>query len=146
MLASEQTAAVPEPAAEVFYSGALARIQHAMLALLIGLGGGSFWVFGWRIGLGFICGGAIACLNFLWLKRVVEAFAERITESGKRGSSGGIVARFLLRYLLMAAAAYVIFTFSPASLSGLFAGLFLPVAGIACEAAYEAYAAIVRGM
>ena len=45
--------------------------------------------------------------------------------------------RFLLRYVLMALGAYVIFTVSPASLYGLFAGLFLPVAAIACEAAYE---------
>ena len=54
--------------------------------------------------------------------------------------------RFLLRYALMGIAAYVIFTVSPASLYGLFAGLFLPVAAIACEAAYEVYVAIVRGL
>ena len=48
-----------------------------------------------------------------------------------------MVLRFLLRYVLMALGAYVIFTVSPASLYGLFAGLFLPVAAIACEATYE---------
>jgi hypothetical protein len=56
------------------------------------------------------------------------------------------VLRFLLRYFLMAAAAYAIFTVSRASLYGLFAGLFLPVAGIACEAAYELYIALARGL
>ena len=30
--------------------------------------------------------------------------------------------------------------------AGLFAGLFLPVAGIACEAGYEVYAALSRGV
>jgi hypothetical protein len=45
----------------------------------------------------------------------------------------------------MAAAAYVIFSVSPASVYGLFAGLFLPVGGIACEAAYEVYMALSRG-
>jgi len=102
--------------------------------------------FGWRIALGFACGCAIAYLNFHWLKRVVSALADRITESGERRSGKGIVLRFLLRYVLMALAAYVIFTVSPASLYGLFAGLFLPVAGIACEAAYEAYVAVTRGL
>jgi hypothetical protein len=46
----------------------------------------------------------------------------------------------------MALAGYVIFSASPASLYGLLAGLFLPVAAIACEAAYEAYIALARGL
>ena len=61
-------------------------------------------------------------------------------------SSGGIVLRFLLRYVLMALGAYVIFTVSPASLYGLFGGLFLPVAAIACEGAYEGWMALVHGV
>jgi len=44
-----------------------------------------------------------------------------------------MVFRFLVRYVLMAVGAYVILTVSPASLNGLLAGLFLPVAAIACE-------------
>jgi hypothetical protein len=103
-------------------------------------------VYGWHIALGFACGCAIAYLNFHWLKRVVTALADRITTSGHPQSSKGIVLRFLLRYFLMALAAYVIFTVTPASLYGLFAGLFLPVAGIACEAAYELYVALARGL
>jgi hypothetical protein len=46
----------------------------------------------------------------------------------------------------MALAAYAIFKFSPASLYGLFAGLFLPVGAIMCEAAYELYAALRHGL
>ncbi len=102
--------------------------------------------FGWHIALGVACGGAIAYLNFHWLKRVVSALADRITQSGRRESGKGIVARFVLRYFLMGLGAYVIFSVSPASLYGLFAGLFLPVAGIACEAAYEVYVAVARGL
>ena len=49
-----------------------------------------------------------------------------------------------LRYVLMGLAAYGILAVSPASLYGLLAGLFLPVAAIACEAAYEAYVALAR--
>ena len=57
-----------------------------------------------------------------------------------------MVFRFLLRYILMAVRAYVILTVSPASLNGLLAGLFLPVAAILCEAGYEVYAALIRGV
>ena len=96
--------------------------------------------------LGLACGCAIAYLNFHWLKRGVEGLADRIVATGKSHSTRGIVARFLVRYVLMAAGAYVILTVSPASLYGLLAGLFLPVAAIACEAAYEAYVALARGL
>jgi hypothetical protein len=96
--------------------------------------------------LGLACGCAIAFLNFLWLKRGVEGLADRVVASGKSRSSRGIVFRFGLRYVLMAVGAYVIFTVSPASLYGLLVGLFLPVVAIACEAAYEAYVALARGL
>jgi dipeptide/tripeptide permease len=136
----------PESASEVFYAGALPRIQRIMQvvgSVLITAG----WVrYGWRIGIGLACGCAIAYINFVWLKRVVMAFADRVTQTQTQQSSGGIVARFLVRYLLMAAVAYAIFTVSRASLYGLLAGLFLPVAAIACEAAYELYAALRRGV
>jgi hypothetical protein len=46
----------------------------------------------------------------------------------------------------MAIGAYAILTVSPASLYGLLAGLFLPVAAIACEAVYELYAALAHGL
>ena len=100
--------------------------------------------YGWHIALGFACGCAIAYLNFYWLERVINGLADRVSETGQSESGGGVVLRFLLRYFLMAVGAYVIFSVSPASLYGLFAGLFLPVAGIACEAAYEVYVAFAR--
>ena len=54
--------------------------------------------------------------------------------------------RFVLRYLAVACAAYVILTSYPASLYGFLVGLFLPVAAILCEAAYELYTALARGI
>ena len=117
-----------------------------MIVLAIVLSAAAWLRLGWRISLGFACGCAIAFLNFHWLKRVVSGLADRITEAGQPRSGKGIVVRFLLRYFLMGLAAYAIFTVSRASLYGLFAGLFLPVAGIACEAAYEVYTALVKGL
>lgn len=134
-----------ESRAESFYSGALARIPRFMIALALLLSGAGWLRFGWRVALGFACGCAIAHLNFHWLERVVTALADRATQTPYKQSSGGIVFRFLVRYFLMAAAAYAILSVSPASLYGLFAGLFLPVGGIACEAAFELYMALARG-
>jgi len=102
------------------------------------------WNFGLSPALGFLGGSVIAFLNFRWLKSGVSGLADRVTNSGKPQSGKGIVARFLLRYVLMGAAAYVILTSFPASLRGLFVGLFLPVGAIACEAAYETYVALTR--
>ncbi len=135
-----------DTASESFYSGALDRIRRTMIVLAIVLSAAAWALFGWRIVLGFACGCAVAYLNFHWLKRVISALADRITQTGKRQSGRGIVLRFLLRYLLMGLAAYVIFSVSPASLYGLLAGLFLPVGAIACEAAYELYVAVARGI
>jgi hypothetical protein len=102
--------------------------------------------FGARTALGLACGCLIALFNFYWLKRGVEALADRVVGEGKSQSGKGVVARFLLRYVLMGLGAYVILSVSPASLYGLLVGLFLPVAAIACEAAYELYVALMRGL
>jgi ATP synthase I chain len=131
---------------EAFYAGAVTRIPRFMIVIAVLFTAGALIRFGWRIALGFGCGCAIAYLNFHWLERVVNALADRVTSTGKTQSGRGVVGRFLLRYLLMALAAYAILSVSPASLYGLFAGLFLPVAGIACEAVYEIYAAYARGL
>jgi len=135
-----------DPGSDSFYSGAVVRISRAMIALGIVFSGVALLRYGWRAALGFACGAVIAYLNFYWLKRGVEAFSESIVQTGRSRPTKGIVLRFLARYLLLAAGAYAIFNVSPASLYGLFAGLCLPVAAIACEAAYEAYTALARGM
>jgi len=137
---------LPAGLSDAFYSGALDRITRFMPGLAL-LGSIALWFFyGWRASMGFACGCAIAYLNFHWLKRVVSALADRAVHSEHTPSGKGMLFRFLLRYFLMAAVAYVIFTVLPASLNGLFAGLFLPVAAIACEAVYEAYMALSRGL
>jgi ATP synthase I chain len=136
----------PNPATEAFYSGALLRITRFMAGLGVAGTGVTLAIYGWKIALGFACGCAIAYLNFHWLKRVVTALADRVTQTSQPQSGKGVVLRFLLRYFLMALGAYAIFTFSPVGLYGLFAGLFLPIAGIMCEAAYEAYVAVARGL
>jgi hypothetical protein len=129
-----------------FYSGAYARIVRFMLVLGAAATLALLVRFGVAWSAGFVVGCAIAFLNFHWLKRVVSALADRATASGERQSSSGVVLRFLLRYFLIALAAYAIFKISRDSLYALLAGLFLPVGDILMEAGYELYAALRRGL
>jgi hypothetical protein len=135
-----------EIAADRFYSGALDRIRLFMRILGPLLSVAAWWKFGWRAAIGFAFGCAIAYINFYWLKRVIGGFVDRAAGSESSQSGQGIVARFLFRYVLMALGAYAILTVSPASLNGLLAGLFLSVGAIGCEAVYELYAALSRGI
>ncbi|HUK46183.1 MAG TPA: ATP synthase subunit I [Terriglobales bacterium] len=129
---------------EDFQSRALDRIRKFMLVLGFSALVTAFTFFGWRIGIGFALGASIAYLNFHWLKKVVAGISDLTIASGTATSSRGVVHRFVLRYFLMAFVAFVILTVSRESLYGLFAGLFLPVAAILCEAGYELIR-VVRG-
>lgn len=127
-----------------FYARAVERIRNFMIVLAPVCAAVAWYRFGRGAALGFLLGSVISYLNFQWLKAGVVGLADRITNSGKAQSGKGIVAKFLLRYILLGAAAYAILTSFPASLRGLFAGLFLPVGAIVCEAAYEVYRALFR--
>jgi hypothetical protein len=129
-----------------FYSGAYGRIVRFMLVLGIAATIALLVRFGIAVAAGFLVGCVIAFLNFHWLKRVVNALADRATASGERQSSSGVVLRFLLRYFLIGLAAYAIFKIARGSLYGLLAGLFLPVGAILMEAGYELNAALRRGL
>ena len=135
---------ISQPESDRFYAGALDRIRILMIVLGGALSLAAWVIFGMRPALGFLLGCVIAYLNFQWLKSGVSGLADRATNSGKAQSGKGIIARFLLRYVLLGVAAYVILTSFPASLRGLFAGLFLPVGAIACEAVYEVFTGITR--
>lgn len=134
------------PAAVRFYSGAVRRITRTM-PFIASIATVALAV---RLGLVFTCGFLLGCLiaylNFRWLERGVNALADRVTASGKPQSSAGIVLRFLLRYALIAFGCYVIFRVSVTALFGLLVGLFLPVAAITCEAAYEVFVALRKDL
>lgn len=144
--ASISNASAPPPGSDTFYANALPRLSNFMLALAPTLTAAAWWKFGRWPALGFALGSLISYLNFHWLKSGVNGLADRVTSTGKAQSGAGIVTRFLLRYALLGIAAYVILTSFPASLRGLLVGLFLPVGAIACEAVYELYAGMTRGL
>lgn len=143
----------PDPAAEAFYAGAITRITR-LLPVLSALGAAVAW---WRAGgwfaAGFLAGCVVSYGNFYWLKRAVEALATVTVQQGhelnaveRRSIAQAAVLRFLMRYGVIGIAAYAIFRISVSSLYGMLAGLFVPAAAIVCEAVYELYAALRRGL
>jgi small-conductance mechanosensitive channel len=138
---SEQT----QRADERFFAAAFERIVWLMFVLLAGLVV-LFWAsLTLGFALGFLAGGVIAILNFVSLKKLVIAFADRVITSEGQQRSSGLVLRFLLRYGLVAVAAYAIFKSSAMSAYGLLAGLGLPAPAIMIEAGYELYGSLRRG-
>jgi hypothetical protein len=138
--------AAPDPAAEKFYSGAMDRIRRFMAGIGV-IATVAVWIaFGWKVAIGLALGCVIAWVNFYWLKQAVGALADRVTSTGHKQSGGGVVARFLLRYALIALGGYAIFSVSRDSLYGLLGGLFLTVAAILCEAVYEVVISFRRGI
>lgn len=132
--------------AEVFYARAEQRIPRFMGAAFL-LVAAMLWPWrGTEFVLGFALGSAVAAVNLLWLKQITSTFVERLSGAGKDASSGGVVFRFLMRYALIALIAYGMLKNSAVSINGFLAGLFLPVVALACEAVYELYVALRRGL
>ena len=129
-----------------FYSRIFRRVMLLMVILAVVLTPAAWIRFHTRIGLSFLAGSLIAILNFYWLALTVRAAGAKAEASGGRSGRAGVMFRFVLRYLLIALAAYVIFNSSADSLYGLFAGLSLPVAAILIEAVLEIYAALRAGI
>ena len=131
--------------AEVFYASAISRIKQTILVLGLLVTP----IVGFRYGLkpaaGFLLGAAISYFNFHSLGRTVDGLAGRIVEAHSQEKGRAIVARFLLRYLVIGVVVYVTFISSFGGFYGLLTGLCLPVAGMMGEAAWESYVALRRG-
>lgn len=143
---SEEPLAPDQPNSdEHFFAAAYERIV-LILAVLLPCSTILFWIFlDHRFAVGFLIGGAIAIINFLSLKKLVIAFADRVIASSGEQRSSGLVLRFLLRYGIVATAGYAIFKSSATSAYGLLAGLAIPAVGIMIEAGYELYGSWRRG-
>lgn len=127
-------------AEEVFFIHTYRRLVGVMIALAL-LGVTPMWIrYGRAMSLVFLLGSAIAIVNFHWLRRSIEAMGARLETTGRRPSPARIIVRFLLRYFLIAAAAYAILKSAANSLNGFFLGLSLPVGAIFIEALYQVIA------
>jgi ATP synthase I chain len=124
-----------------FNDRALARMFRTLLAVSALLLVAAYWRYGWIGTVGFAAGAIVSALNFRALQRSVEALADRIVNRQSREKGGRIVFRFLVRYGLVAVAAYAIFKGSALAFRGFLWGLCLPVAAMMIEAALEAFVA-----
>lgn len=141
---TEVSAGNPASANEHFFAAAYQRIVRILFVLLPCAVVLLWLFFNRRFAVGFLVGGAIAIVNFISLKRLVIAFADRVIASHGQQRSSGLVLRFLLRYGLVAVAGYAIFKSSAMSAYGLLAGLGIPAVGIMIEAGYELYGSFRR--
>lgn len=131
--------------AEVFFSGAYARIVRQMI--VIGLAGTAVsFLWGYRFGLGLFIGCIIAGLNFYWITRFAQRLGDRAAAASGTDDRKPSRTRLVLRYLFIAVVTYGIFRSSIVSLNGLFLGLLLPVPAILVEAVYETTVALRRGL
>lgn len=133
------------PLSDSFLDRALPRIRRFMLILMTAGILTSLVLFRWPVAAGFAVGAAISYVNQRWLERAISALGDRITNEQSTERGGLIVFRALLRYVLIAAAAYVIFNVSLDGLYGFLGGVFLPMAAVACEVAVELVTALRHG-
>jgi len=118
---------------QALFDSALRRITRASVALAAA---GCLILLplrGWTWALAYLVGGAASYLNFRWLKRLVEALGA----AARRRPSPRFAIFLGLRYLLLAAGAYVIVNFTSLSLPAALIGLFVPVAAVILEILFE---------
>jgi hypothetical protein len=133
------------PLNEAFLNQALPRVRKFMLILLISGVLICAVFFRWAVVAGFVSGGVVSYVNQRWLEGAIEALGDRITQQQSRERGGIIVVRAMLRYVLIAAGAYVIFSVSLGGLYGFLGGVFVPIAAIACEVIVEIFIALRHG-
>lgn len=95
----------------------------------------------WRMTTGLLLGGLLALFNHRWLKNSAAA-AIRLSTTG--GASRFSLAKFLLRYLVIAAVVFATFTLDLVSLPAVLAGLCSFVVAMLVEASREFYFAIIE--
>jgi len=129
---------------DAFLDRALTRIRKYFLALAaIGLIA-CLATLRWAVAAGFLLGALVSYWNQRWLEHAIKLLGDRITQQASKERGGLIVFRALLRYILIAAGAYVIFSVSLAGLYGFLGGVLLPFASIACEVAVEVFVMLRR--
>jgi hypothetical protein len=126
------------------YERIIPRVLRNMLVASALLLAPVFWFYGWPGSIGFAFGAAVSYVNFRSLTLGVEGLADRIVNRDSREKGGRIILRFLVRYGLVAAAAYAIFKGSSLAFRGFLWGLCVPVAALMAEAVWEGYMAFRR--
>src|SRR5216684_6603772 len=94
----------------------------------------------WRITTGLMLGGLLSLLNFHWLETSVAAvFNVSATERPRVR-----ISRYIIRYFVVAGAAFAAYQLALVSLGAMFAGLCSFVPALFIEASRQFYFAIIR--
>jgi len=117
------------------FDRAAARIARNMVWLALAGSVVGWAVAGWRWAGGFLLGSIISLVNYRGLKRLVDNLGNN--RPGRK-SIGGLW--FVARLILLAGAAYAILRYSPISVLAVLVGLFVLIAAVFVEAAFELYA------
>jgi len=112
---------------------ALRRIARASLAVGFAGCAACLVLRGWTWAAAFLLGAAASYLNFRWLKKLVDALGG----AAHARPSPRFAILIGLRYLVLAAGAYVIVNFTALSLPAALTGLFVPVAAVIVEILFE---------
>jgi ATP synthase I chain len=137
---------IDDPAIDdrTIYERIIPRVLRNMLVASVLLLGPAFWFYRWAGAIGFAFGAAVSYVNFRSLTLGVEGLADRIVNRNSREKGGRIVLRFVVRYGLVGAAAYAIFTSSSLAFRGFLWGLCVPVAALMAEGVWAGYTAFRR--
>jgi hypothetical protein len=128
----------------ITYDRIIPRVLRNMLVATVLLLAPTFWFYRWAGSIGFAFGAAVSYINFRSLTRGVQGLTDRIVNRNSQEKGGRIILRFLVRYGLVAAAAYAIFMSSSLAFRGFLWGLCVPVAALMAEAVWEGYTAFRR--
>jgi hypothetical protein len=117
------------------FERAASRIARNMVWLAVAGALAGWAAAGWRWAGGFLLGAVISLVNYWGLRRLVENLGD---QRPGRKSIGGLW--FAARLILLAAGAYVILRYSPINVLAVLVGLFVLIAAVFVEAAFELYA------
>jgi hypothetical protein len=124
---------------EVFLSGAYERIRRTTIILSAAAVVVLTPLLGWRTGLGFAFGSAVAYINLVWLHHASAIMTERmIATPGKPPSKLRSMLAFFGRYIFVIAISCAILKGLPSMRFGFTMALFSPILAATCEGIYEA--------
>lgn len=111
------------------------RFWRYLIALVAAATASALLLAGWRFTLGLMLGGALALLNYRWLHSSLTG----ILTAGARKAPPGTTMKFVLRWLVVAAVAYLAYSTGYFDVIGILAGLLAPAAAVIIEAGYVTY-------
>ena len=113
------------------------RVMMAIVAVAVIV---STMLLPWRVTTGLILGGALSLLNYHWLQTSVAAVFNVSTEERPRIR----ISRYIIRYFVVAGAAFAAYELRLVSLGAMFAVLCSFVPALFIEASRQFYFAIIR--